>query len=203
MHWTGWGAPFSTAPPFHEQKLPTVTAMPALCLRSMTAADLDLVRAWMTEPHVAKWYLSGSTVEDEVDELEKCVVGHEPTHALIVVENGRDVGWTQWYRCADYPEHAVAVGAEPDDIGFDYAIGDPARTGQGLGTALIAALVAHVRQRHPRAGLVADPEAANLASRRVLEKNGFVLLRERVVATERTRAPMAVYRLPPSDSLVA
>ena len=110
---------------------------------------------------------------------------------------GTSVG-CQWYRCTDYPEHAAAVGAEPDDIGFDYAIGDPARTGQGLGTALIGALVAHIRQRHPRAGLVADPEAANLASRRVLEKNGFVLLRERVVATERTRAPMAVYRLPAS-----
>lgn len=169
----------------------------------MTAADLDLVRAWLTEPHVAKWYLSGSTIEQEIADLEKSVTDEEPTHALVVVEDGRDVGWCQWYRCMDYPEHAQAVGAEPNDIGLDYALGDPTRIGRGVGTALIGVLAAHIRKRHPGAGLIADPEAANQASRRVLEKNGFVLQAERVVATEQTDAPMAVYRLPPSDSLVA
>ena len=164
----------------------------------MTAADVDLVRAWITEPHVAKWYLSDSTIEEEIADLEKCVAGEEPTHALVVTEDGRDVGWCQWYRCRDYPEHAQAVGAEPNDIGLDYALGDTARIGRGLGTALIGALVAHIRQRHPDASLIADPEAANLASRRVLEKNGFVLQGERIVATERTDAPMAIYRLPAS-----
>jgi aminoglycoside 6'-N-acetyltransferase len=170
--------------------------MPALCLRPMAAEDLDLVRAWMAEPHVAKWYLSGSTIEDEIEDLRRCVAGEESTHALVIVESGREVGWCQWYRCADYPEHAAAVGAEPDDIGLDYALGDPTRIGRGLGTALIGALVAHIRMSHPHAGLIADPEATNVASRRVLEKNGFVLQAERVLATERTETPMAIYRLP-------
>lgn len=172
--------------------------MPDLRLRPMKAADLALVRAWMTKPHVAKWYLSGVTLEEEIADLERCVAGEEPTHALVVVEDGRDVGWCQWYRCGDYPEHAEAVGAEPDDIGLDYALGDPARIGRGLGTALIGALVARIRERHPDAALIADPETANLASRRVLEKSGFVLQGERIVATERTDAPMAIYRLPAS-----
>lgn len=172
--------------------------MPALALRSMTAADLDLVRAWMTEAHIAKWYLSGSTIEREIAELEKCVTNEEPTHALVVVQDGRDIGWCQWYRCSDYPEHAKALGAEPNDIGLDYAVGDPTRIGQGIGTALIGTLVVHIRKRHPGSGLIADPEAANRASRRVLEKNGFVLQAERAMATELTDAPMAIYRLPPS-----
>ncbi|MBV9544339.1 MAG: GNAT family N-acetyltransferase [Chloroflexi bacterium] len=138
--------------------------MPALSLRSMTAVDLDLVRVWLTEPHVARWYLSGSTIEEEIDDLEKCVTEEEPTHALMVVEHGRDIGWCQWYRCADYPEHARAVGAEANDIGLDYAVGDPTRIGRGVGTALIGCLVAHIRKCHPGAGLIADPDAANLAS---------------------------------------
>ncbi len=179
--------------------MPTVTAVRALSLRSMTAADLDLVRAWMTEPHVAKWYLSGSTIEQEIADLEKCLSDEEPTHALVVVEDDHDIGWCQWYRCTDYPEHAQAVGAEPNDIGLDYALGDPTRIGQGVGTALIGVLVARIRERHPDAGLIADPEAANLASRRALEKNGFVLQGERAMATERTDAAMAIYRLPPSS----
>jgi aminoglycoside 6'-N-acetyltransferase len=174
--------------------------MSALRLRPMKAADLDLVRAWITKPHVAKWYLSGTTIEEEIADLERCVAGEEPTHALVVVEDGRDVGWCQWYRCGDYPEHAEAVGAEPDDVGIDYALGDPTRISRGLGTALIGALVAHVRTRRRGAALIADPEAANLASRRVLEKNGFVLQGERVLASERTDSPMAIYRLPASPS---
>jgi RimJ/RimL family protein N-acetyltransferase len=45
---------------------------------------------------------------------------------------------------------------------------------------------------------LADPDAANTASRRVLEKNGFRLVAVKPVATEATDAPMAIYRLPPA-----
>jgi RimJ/RimL family protein N-acetyltransferase len=166
-----------------------------LTLRKMTAADLDVVRAWLGAPHVARWYLSASTVEAEVEELRQCVELEERTEALMVSEGARPIGWCQWYLCSDYPEHETAVGAGRDDVGIDYAIGEVACTARGIGTALIAALVAYVRERHPRAGMIADPEAANIASRRVLEKNGFELLGERPVASEPTLAPMAIYRL--------
>lgn len=163
----------------------------------MRPDDLDLVRTWLGLPHVARWYLAGSTLDQELDELRQCVAGEQPTHALSILEQGRPIGWCQWYRCSDYPEYAAGVGAGPADIGIDYAIGDPTRIGKGVGTSLIAALIAHVRQRLPAAGLIADPEAANLASRRVLEKNGFELVREGTVPSERTATTMAVYRLPP------
>lgn len=42
---------------------------------------------------------------------------------------------------------------------------------------------------------MADPEAHNVASRRVLEKNGFELVAEKVMACEPTNDPMAIYRL--------
>jgi RimJ/RimL family protein N-acetyltransferase len=166
-------------------------------LRSMRIGDLELVRLWLGEPHVARWYLSASTLEQELEDLRQSVVGDQPTSALIVVESEREIGWCQWYRCADYPEHAAGVGARPEDIGIDYAIGDPGSVGRGLGTALIAALVQHVRRRHPGCGVIADPEVGNTASRRILEKNGFVLLDERQVESEPTDAMMAIYRLAP------
>jgi aminoglycoside 6'-N-acetyltransferase len=168
-----------------------------LTFRSMREADLELVRTWLGLPHVAAWYLAGSTVEQELDELRQCIAGEQPTYALMVLERGRPIGWCQWYVCGDYPDHAAGVGAEPGDIGVDFAIGDPARVGKGVGTSLIAALVAHVRDRHPAAGFVADPEATNRASRRVLEKNGFELIREGTIASEPTVATMAIYRLSP------
>lgn len=90
------------------------------------------------------------------------------THALLATEHSTPVGWCQWYRCRDYPDHAAGVGAGPDDVGIDYAVGHPGKR-RGTGTALVAAPVAGIRRRHPGAGIIADPEAANVASRRVLE----------------------------------
>lgn len=168
-----------------------------LTFRSMREADLEQVRIWLGLPHVARWYLAGSTLEQELDELRQCIAREQPTYALMVLERDRPVGWCQWYVCADYPDHAAGVGAEPADIGVDFAIGDPARVGKGVGTSLIAALVAYVSERHPGAGFVADPEATNRASRRVLEKNGFELVREGTIASEPTAATMAIYRLRP------
>ena len=168
-----------------------------LSLRHMEPADLVVVRDWLQEPHVARWFLAGSTPDREIDDLRECLAGTEPTEALVVLDDGRLIGWCQWYRCDSYPDHAASVVAARGDVGIDYAIGDPARVGHGIGTTLVATLVTHIRQRHPNAGVIADPEAANVASRRVLERNGFELLAERPVPSEPIDAPMAIYRLPP------
>src|SRR5260370_32050115 len=146
-----------------------------LSLEPMRTTDLNLVTAWLDAPEVARWYLVGSTIAKEIDELRRCIVGVEPTGVLLVVERGKPIGWCQWYLCRDYPEHAREVGAEPADAGIDYAIGDPTRHREGLGTEMIATLVTHIRQRHPRAGVIPDPEASTTASRRGMETTGIPL----------------------------
>ncbi|MGH9098292.1 MAG: GNAT family N-acetyltransferase [Acidimicrobiales bacterium] len=166
-----------------------------LTLRPMREADLDLVKAWLADPVVAQRYLVGSTAEDEIGELRESLVGHEPTEVLLVSDQGVPIGWCQWYLCGDYPDHAAGVGAAPSDIGIDYAIGDSTRRHHGLGTALIAVLVTYIRKQHAEASIIADPEASNVPSRRVLEKNGFQLLGERPVDSEPTDSLMAIYRL--------
>jgi aminoglycoside 6'-N-acetyltransferase len=174
---------------------------PTVSLRPMQPADLDLVAGWLADPEVARWYLTGSTIADEIEELMGCVSGADPTTALIVLLEGEPVGWCQWYLCSAYPEHADGVGAGPGDVGIDYAIGDRTRRGHGLGTALIVELVAQVRRSHPGSAIFADPQASNLGSRRVLEKNGFRLVAERPLPSEPTDAPMAVYHLAASRRL--
>jgi aminoglycoside 6'-N-acetyltransferase len=144
-------------------------------LRPMAREDLNLVRRWLAEPGVARWFLAGSSVEDELADLQRAVEGEEPTEVLLASRDGRPVGWCQWYRCSDYPDHAAGVGAHPDDVGIDYAIGEAGQRGRGVGTALVAALVDHIRRLHPGVGVIADPDASNAASRAVLERNGFAL----------------------------
>jgi aminoglycoside 6'-N-acetyltransferase len=167
-----------------------------VALRAMQLGDLDRVEAWLKEPHVARWYLAGSSLEDEVEDLLRSVIGEQPTRALLVTLDKEPVGWCQWYRCSAYPEYAADIKAEPDDVGIDYAIGDPKQIGRGVGTTLVATLLETIREEHGRGGVVADPEATNTASRRVLEKNGFELLGLWAPASEATDAPMAIYRRP-------
>lgn len=170
---------------------------PVLSLRLMTDADLAQVARWMTEPHVSRWYVASSTVELELADVRGALAGEQPVELLVAEEGGRPIGWCQWYRCADDPEWAADVGAGPDDAAIDYALGDRDALGRGVGTGVIALLVTHVRTILPRAAIFADPEVANTASRRVLEKNGFVLVGEQVLPSESVEDLMAVYRLAP------
>jgi aminoglycoside 6'-N-acetyltransferase len=165
----------------------------------MTEADLPLVRRWLQQPHVARWWLADETAEEELAHWRQLLTGEldDGTHLLMVVERDRRVavGWCEWYRWDDTPDEARELGALPGECGIDYAIGDPAAIGRGLGTELNAALVHEVRDHHPGCGIIVEPEAANAASRRVLERNGFDLVDVRPLAFEPHDRPMAIYRL--------
>jgi RimJ/RimL family protein N-acetyltransferase len=165
----------------------------------MTEEDLPVVGAWLGLPHVARWWTPDTTAEEEIAKYRRRVSPHErpATIMLMVTWDGGSIGWCQWYRWADYPAEAVTMDARDGELGMDYAIGDPAWVGRGAGTTLVGALVTEARRHCPGAGILVVAAAANAASRRVLEKNGFALVAVRPVATEPSDAPMAIYRLPP------
>jgi aminoglycoside 6'-N-acetyltransferase len=169
----------------------------SISLRPMAEEDLQNVAAWLRLPHVARWWTPDTTAEAELAKYRQRIGPNavKDTVMLTVLQDGRPIGWCQWYRWADYPDEEVAMGARDGEAGMDYAIGDPAWIGHGTGTELIAVLVRKIRQQHPGAGMLVGPDAANTASRRVLEKNGFELVEVRPVATEPSDAPIAIYRL--------
>jgi RimJ/RimL family protein N-acetyltransferase len=164
----------------------------------MAEEDLPSVDGWLRQPHVARWWTPDTTAEAELAQY-RLRIGPDAltdTIMLIVLQDGRPIGWCQWYRWADYPVEETAMSALDGEAGMDYAIGEPAWVGRGTGTELIAVLVTEIRRQHPGAGVLVGPDAANIASRRVLEKNGFELVEIRPVATEPSDAPIAIYRLP-------
>jgi aminoglycoside 6'-N-acetyltransferase len=171
--------------------------------RKMEPDDLEMVAGWLAEPHVSRWYLAGSSIEREIEDLRRSVAGEQPVNVLIVIANRQPIGWCQWYLCGDDPDWAGEIGAAAADVGIDYAIGSPGHKGRGIGTAMIAELVSIVSSGHPEASIFADPDALNTASRRVLEKNGFELMAIKSIPSEPTDDPMAIYRLRPSAGLNA
>ncbi len=119
----------------------------------MTEADLPAVEAWLRLPHVARWWTPDTTAEAEIAKYrERVRPDSKPTtHMLMVTLDSTPIGWCQWYRWADYPAGAEAMDARDGEIGIDYAIGDPAQVGRGVGTTLIATLTTEIRRRHPGA----------------------------------------------------
>lgn len=166
----------------------------AVSLRPMRVADLATVEAWLRLPHITRWW-HDTTPEAQIVKYRDRIAGNRPTVMLMIIDGAAPIGWCQWYRWADYPDVADAMGALVGEVGIDYAIGESGALGRGLGTAMTAALVTEARRHHPDAGVLVSPEATNTASRRVLEKNGFHLVAVRPVSTEPINALMAIYRL--------
>ena len=145
-------------------------------VRAASRGDLpDLVR-WRQADHVHRWWRSDGdpTPEAVAAHYGPDLDGLTPTRMWIGEVNGRSVGFIQDYRIGDYPDYAV-LGPDPDAIGFDYAIGEPAWVGRGIGARMLWACMGRVRRRFPDATVYfAAPDHRNAPSLRMLAKAGFV-----------------------------
>jgi aminoglycoside 6'-N-acetyltransferase len=144
-------------------------------VRAMMHGDLPDVARWRSAAHVQKWWAGEgeATLEAVTAKYGPDIDGTTPTRMWVAEANGRSVGFLQDYRIGDYPQYAV-LGPDPAAIGIDYAIGDPAWTGRGIGTRLVWAWMQRARQRFPDASAYfAAPDHRNRASLRMLAKLGF------------------------------
>ena len=145
-----------------------------LSVRPMVPGDLGDVTRWVNHPHVARWWDEHRTAEQVQAYYGPALAGSDPTRLWVWEVNGRSVGFSQDYRISDHPEWALLC-AHPDAIGFDYAIGEPAFVGRGIGTSLLWVFLRDiVWPAYPRVReFFAAPDHRNAASLRVLDKLGF------------------------------
>ena len=170
----------------------------AISLRDMAEADLPLVVEWMARPHVDRWWHEAFDLDAMRAKYLPRLAGDEPTFMLTVLGDGVPIGLAQWYRWDDYAEdrdnYRIGVG----ELGIDYAIGELSACGRGAGTAMVGLLVELLHSSNGGAvAVTVTPEAANSASRRVLEKNGFALVdvfQTRQLDGRTPEGPTALYR---------
>lgn len=149
--------------------VPTV----GLEFRPMRDDDYGRVARWHREPHVYAWW-DHDTLDEESVRAKYAAAAREPTSMWVVEADGIPAGMLQSYPVGAYPEYAQATG-DPDAVGFDYLIGDPALIGRGVGTRMIWEFCRDVlRREYPSAPrFLASPDPRNLRSLRVLDKCGF------------------------------
>lgn len=146
-----------------------------VALRAMTRGDLPDMLRWRHSEHVRRWWhgLEEPSLEAVTRRYGPRIDGMEPTRMWVVEANGRSVGFVQDYRLRDQPESA-ALAPDPEAVGVDYAVGEAALAGHGIGTAMLWAWACRARLRYPGvSSFFAAPDHRNEASLRLLDKVGF------------------------------
>jgi len=163
--------------PVHERFDPLVR------FRPMARDDLPLLKAWLQEPLVHRWWHHETSDAALERDFGPTLDGEDATELFLALDGEHPFGLIQRYPIAAYPEYveelAPLVELAPGALSIDYLIGDPARRGRGLGAAMIAAFAAESWAAYPDATEIVVPVAAgNVASWRALERAGFTRVAE-------------------------
>ena len=127
---------------------------------------------------MARWWHHEWSEEALERDFGGSVDGTEPGEDLVVALDGRPVGLVQRSVIADYPDDLAGFEALTEVPGgaveLDYLIGEPDLRGRGLGSRMIAEVVAATWRDRPEApAVLVAVVAANRASWRALEKAGL------------------------------
>jgi aminoglycoside 6'-N-acetyltransferase len=146
-----------------------------ITFRPLTEPDLTLLYRWLCEPHVVRfWRFQGDFAKAE-SVYRPRIEGKDPTRVVVIEYEGKSIGWIQWYRWADYPDHATQLGAGAGAAGLDLAIGEKSFVGIGIGSRALPLFVQEYIFSDPALTcVVADPEPENERSIGAFARAGFV-----------------------------
>jgi aminoglycoside 6'-N-acetyltransferase len=167
--------------------------------RALDRSDFPLLQRWLSEPHVDAWWHEPLDLSGLEQKYGPRIDGIEPVHVFIIEHENKPIGWIQWYRWVDYPEHAAQLKAEPEAAGIDLSIGEILSIGKGLGSSAIREFVLSVVSTKPGiTAVVTDPEERNGRSCRAFEKAGFIPVRTVELEGESVRRRIMHLSLLPS-----
>jgi aminoglycoside 6'-N-acetyltransferase len=144
-----------------------------VALTPFSSPDVELLRHWLTAPHVAVWY------PDPEDHISWAANPPPSGDRALIAVGGRTVGYIRWQSVSREVLDSVGLYEIPaGSVDVDILIGDVEFVGRGVGPKAILVLVSQLRQRGdiPLVGL--SPSVQNLSAQRAYEKAGFRILRE-------------------------
>jgi aminoglycoside 6'-N-acetyltransferase len=139
--------------------------------RRMEVADLEMVRAWLAEPHLREFWGEPETQYDVMAEG----LGLDWVNPVIVTHDGRPFAYLQCYDLHS-EDYAPYPDQPPGARGMDTFIGVPAMLGIGHAGRYLRAYTDHrLETGTPR--LVIDPNEANARAIRAYTAAGFTVER--------------------------
>jgi aminoglycoside 6'-N-acetyltransferase len=175
-----------------------------ISFRALDRSDFPLLQKWLSEPHIDAWWHQSLDLPGLERKYGPRIDGIEPVHVYIIEYEQRPIGWIQWYRWPDYPEHAAQLKVEAGAAGIDLSIGEIASVGKGVGSRAIREFVLGVVSTKPGVtAVVADPEEQNGRSCRAFEKAGFICIRTVQVRDEKVWRRVMHLEVPAKSSIGA
>ena len=145
-----------------------------ISFRPIGRSDFPLLQKWIAAPHVAVWWNEHFDLASLEAQYGPGIDGREPIHSYLIQLEGAPIGWIQWYRWRDFPQHAIQLGTDYGSAGIDLAIGEIEMTGRGLGPAVIRKFGrSYIFANGDMDAIVADPSVSNLNSVSAFKKAGF------------------------------
>jgi aminoglycoside 6'-N-acetyltransferase len=147
-------------------------------LRPLCRSQFDLLRRWLAEPVVARWWHHETSSEALERDFGPAVDGRDATTVQIADLGGRAFGLIQHFAIEAYPDYAAELSGVcrvPSAArSIDYLIGEPSYRGRGLGAEMITVCLEEIWTKYGRADDVIVPvQAENRASWRSLERAGL------------------------------
>ena len=171
--------------------------------RALERTDFPLLQQWLSAPHVDAWWHEPLDLRGLEQKYGPRIDGIEKVHVFIIEHEDRPIGWIQWYRWSDYPDHAAQLTTEQGAAGIDLAIGEVSSVGIGLGPIAIRRFVFGVVSIEPGiVCVVTDPEEENRRSHRAFEKAGFTQVKTVQLRGENVRRCVMRLSLAPSTDAV-
>lgn len=149
-----------------------------MLFRPMREDDLPLVASWLSEEHVQRWWRDPSAPSRVEEKYLPRIRGAEPTEMFVILRADEPIGLIQRYLVGDHPDWVRSLSSSgqvfDQAAGIDYAIGRADLIGRGIGSTVVAWFSRALLESFPEVtDIVVTPQAANVASCRVLEKAGY------------------------------
>jgi RimJ/RimL family protein N-acetyltransferase len=151
----------------------TSRPLPALAFRPLADADLPLLHAWLTRPHVAEWWAPTPTLAELADEYGPLTGGRGSTRPYIVLGDGEPIGFIQSYVAMGSGDGWWEDERDPGVRGIDQFLAHPDQLGRGIGTAMIGAFVRALFADPSVTLIQTDPSPDNARAIRCYTKAGF------------------------------
>jgi len=166
--------------------------------RPLRREDFALLKGWLEEPLVARWWSHDSSPLAVEREFGPSVDGRDATRVFLAVTGDRPFGLIQCYPVEAYPEYLAELASvcrlRPGALSIDYLIGDPRCRGRGLATKMVVAFLDDCWTRCPHADeVVAAVAVGNVASWHALERAGFRRIASGELTPDNPRHPREHY----------
>ena len=146
--------------------------------RRVTEADFPMIRVWLQEPLVTRWWNHETTPEAVEKDFGRSARNEEPDQDWLALRDGEPFGLVQRSVYTDNPDYREPLtkitDVPPGAMSLDYFVASHELRGQGLGVEMISSMLERLWAEYPDAPCVIIPIAAgNQRSWRALEKAGF------------------------------